>query len=121
MTVLADPVRRQVVELLSEGERSAGEIVAHFEISQPSVSRHLKVLREAGLVNVQVDANRRIYSLNPKPLEQVEDWAARHLAMWHRHFDRLGAHLDQMEAADLDERNKLRGVQHANGDDDDAR
>lgn len=106
MTVLADPVRRQVVELLAERERSAGEIVDQFDISQPSVSRHLKVLREAGLVNARVDANRRIYSLNPRPLEEVEEWAAKHLAQWHRAFDRLGAHLDQMEAAELDAKKK---------------
>ncbi len=98
MTALADPVRRQVVELLAGGERSAGEIVDEFEISQPSVSRHLRILRETGLVDVRVDANRRIYRLNIQPLEEVEDWAARHVQMWKEKFDKLGAHLDAMAA-----------------------
>ena len=102
MTALADPVRRQVVELLADDERSAGEIGERFEIAQPSMSRHLRVLRESGLVTVRVEANRRIYSLNPRPLEEVEDWAGRHVRAWKRKFDRLGAHLDQMEAAELD-------------------
>lgn len=100
MTALADPVRRQVVELLADGEHSAGDIAGRFEISQPSVSRHLRVLRESGLVSVRVDATRRIYSLNPKPLEEVEHWAARHLQIWHQKFDKLGNHLDAMQAAE---------------------
>ena len=64
------------------------------------MSRHLKVLRDARIVNVEVDANRRIYSLNPRPLEEIESWAARHLEIWHAKFDKLGAHLDAMEASD---------------------
>jgi DNA-binding transcriptional ArsR family regulator len=100
MTVLADPVRRQVVELLAEGERSAGEIGERFPIAQPSMSRHLRVLREAGVVRVRVDATRRMYSLNPQSLEEVERWAARHLALWHKKFDKLGEHLDAMAAAE---------------------
>lgn len=96
--MLADPVRRQVVELLASGERSAGEIGRRFAITQPSMSRHLGVLRDAGWVRVRVDANRRIYSLDPRPLEAIESWAARHLAVWHAKFDRLADHLDAMEA-----------------------
>ncbi|MCI0778174.1 MAG: winged helix-turn-helix transcriptional regulator [Chloroflexi bacterium] len=106
MTALADPVRRQVVELLADEERTAGEIGERFAIAQPSMSRHLRVLREAGVVSVRADGNRRIYSLNPRPLEEIEGWAARHLEKWHRKFDRLGSYLDQMGAAELDAKNR---------------
>ncbi len=100
MTAVADPVRRQVIELLARGERSAGEIGEFFPIAQPSMSRHLRVLRNAGIVNVRADATRRIYSLNPRPLEEIESWAARHLKMWREKFDKLGQHLDAMAAAE---------------------
>ncbi len=100
MAVLADPTRRQVVELLADHERSAGEIGERFAIAQPSMSRHLRVLREAGIVSVRTDGSRRIYTLNPRPLEEIESWASRQLAMWHEKFDRLGRHLDEMETAE---------------------
>jgi len=100
MTAVADPIRRQVVELLAQGERSAGELGERFPIAQPSMSRHLRVLREAGLVTVHADATRRIYSLNPRTLEEIERWAARHLEMWRERFDRLGKHLNAMAAAE---------------------
>lgn len=91
---LADPVRREIVALLAAGERSAGEIVARFDISQPAVSRHLKVLREAGLAEVRADAQRRIYALNPAPLIDLERWLAQQRTIWERRLDRLGVHLD---------------------------
>ena len=89
-------MRRQVVELLADGERAAGEIGERFHISQPSVSRHLRVLRESGLVNVRIDAQRRIYSLNPEPLVEIESWASRYRRLWQHRFDRLGEHLQAM-------------------------
>jgi DNA-binding transcriptional ArsR family regulator len=89
-----------VIELLARGERSAGEIGELFPIAQPSMSRHLRVLRNAGIVNVRADATRRIYSLNPRSLQEIERWAAHHLKMWHGRFDKLGRHLDAMAAAE---------------------
>ena len=108
MAVVADPIRRQVVELLAKGERSAGEIGELFPIAQPSMSRHLRVLRDAGIVNVRAEATRRIYSLNPRPLEEIEGWAARHLKMWHDRFDKLGQHLDAMATAAEKQRGRER-------------
>jgi DNA-binding transcriptional ArsR family regulator len=108
MTVLADPIRRQVIELLARGERSAGEIGEVFPIAQPSMSRHLRVLRNAGIVHVRADTTRRIYSLNPRPLEEIEGWAARHLKMWHERFDKLGRRLDAMAAAEMKQQGRER-------------
>jgi DNA-binding transcriptional ArsR family regulator len=73
-TALADPKRRRIVELLATGEMAAGEINKHFRVSGPAISQHLKVLREAHLVRVRVDAQRRVYSLDPKGLDELEEW-----------------------------------------------
>jgi DNA-binding transcriptional ArsR family regulator len=108
LTAVADPVRRHVIEILAQGERSAGEIGELFPIAQPSMSRHLRVLRSAGIVNVRAEATRRIYSLNPRPLEEIESWAARHLEMWHDRFDKLGRRLDVMAAKEEKQRKKER-------------
>lgn len=75
--VLADPTRRRIVELLAERDRDVGELVAKFPISQPAVSRHLRVLREHGLVSSRAEAQRRIYSLEPAPLEELDAWLVR--------------------------------------------
>jgi DNA-binding transcriptional ArsR family regulator len=74
MTALGDPTRRRIVELLRDGEVSAGELGERFAISQPGVSRHLRVLREAGLVRVRVDGQRRLYALEPGPLAELDRW-----------------------------------------------
>lgn len=94
---LADPHRRQILDLLLAGERPAGEIVARLPLSQPSVSRHLKVLREAGLVRVRVDAQRRLYTLLPGPLREVEAWLEPYRRRWADRLDALEAHLDTMD------------------------
>lgn len=93
---LADPVRRDIVGLLAERELTAGEIADRFPISRPAVSRHLKILRQSGLAKVRGDAQRRIYTLNPAPLSELERWAAEQQRIWGRRFDALGAHLDKM-------------------------
>jgi DNA-binding transcriptional ArsR family regulator len=80
--VLAEPTRRQIVELLAEGERSAGEIASHFSTSRPGISRHLRVLREHGLVRTREDAQRRFYSLDPAPLEELHEWVERYRGFW---------------------------------------
>ena len=74
LDALADPTRRRIVELLAEEERSAGEIAAQFATSRPGVSRHLRVLRDAGLVRVREDGPRRLYSLDPAPLAELNAW-----------------------------------------------
>src|SRR5262245_17295796 len=94
---LADPVRRDIVAMLAAGERSVTEIVDRFDISQPAISRHLKVLRDAGIAEVRADAQRRIYALNPAPLIDLEHWLAQQRAVWERRLDKLGAHLDHMK------------------------
>jgi DNA-binding transcriptional ArsR family regulator len=90
---LADPTRRRIVELLAEHERDVSELQAHFAISQPAVSRHLRVLRERGLVQVRPDAQRRIYSLDPTPLAELDDWLGRYRSFWAQRLDALETEL----------------------------
>jgi DNA-binding transcriptional ArsR family regulator len=87
--VLAEPTRRQIVELLAEGERSAGEIASHFSTSRPGISRHLRVLREHGLVTAREEAQRRLYSLDPAPLEELDEWLQRYRSFWANRLDAL--------------------------------
>lgn len=94
---LADPTRRQIVSMLAAGERSAGDICSRFPIAGPSVSRHLKVLRESGLIAYRQRAQSRLYRLEPEPLEQVRQWMDAQLDLAKARFDRLGAHLDAMK------------------------
>ncbi len=92
---IADPTRRSVLRLLAEGERTAGEIAAAFTISRPAVSRHLRVLREAGLVRARPCAQQRVYTLDPRPLEDVDAWLASIRAFWEPRLDALERHLDE--------------------------
>lgn len=93
LAALADPTRRRIVELLAERERDAGEIGSHFTVSQPAVSRHLRVLREGGLVRVRPQAQRRLYSLEPGPLEELDAWLARYRGFWQQRLDALDTQL----------------------------
>jgi DNA-binding transcriptional ArsR family regulator len=86
---LADPTRRRIVELLADGERGAGEIAAQFETSRPGVSRHLRVLREHGLVNARGQGQRRLYSLDPAPLAELDSWLSRYRGFWTNRLDAL--------------------------------
>jgi DNA-binding transcriptional ArsR family regulator len=86
---IADPTRRRIVELLADGERSAGEIAAQFETSRPGVSRHLRVLREHGLVHVRGDGQRRMYSLDAAPLAELDSWLAHYRGFWTNRLDAL--------------------------------
>ena len=86
---IADPTRRRIVELLADGERSAGEIAAQFDTSRPGVSRHLRVLREHGLVHVRGDGQRRIYSLDAAPLAELDSWLAHYRGFWTNRLDAL--------------------------------
>ncbi len=94
---LADPVRCEIVEMLAGGERSAGAIAARFPVSGPAVSRHLRVLREAGIAKCRTEAQRRIYSLNPEPLVELEGWSTALLSQWRSRFEVLGRYLDESQ------------------------
>src|SRR6476646_10032055 len=94
---LADPTRRQILELLGERERSAGELARQFRISRPAVSRHLRVLREAGLARPRGEAQRRIYRIEPAALAEVDAWVGRYRRFWSDGLDRLEQHLDDEE------------------------
>ena len=95
--VLAEPSRRQILDLLRVRERSVGELVEQLRLSQPGVSKHLRVLRDAGLVDVRVDAQRRWYKLRPEPLAEVDAWLEPYRRMWSKSLDRLEAHLDRKD------------------------
>ena len=89
LDALADPTRRRIVELLADGERTAGEIASHFRTSRPGVSRHLRVLREHGLVRAREQGQRRLYSLDPAPLAELDAWLARYRRFWTNRLDAL--------------------------------
>jgi len=89
LRALADESRRTMLEALADGPATAGELAALLPIARPGVSRHLRVLREAGLVEVRQDAQRRVYSLSPQPLTEIDDWLSRYLARWEHRLDAL--------------------------------
>jgi DNA-binding transcriptional ArsR family regulator len=95
--VLAEPHRRRILDLLRHGERPVGELVDMLRASQPAVSKHLRVLRDAGLVEARVDAQRRLYRVRAEPLRQLDDWLAPYRAMWASHLDALESHLAEMD------------------------
>jgi DNA-binding transcriptional ArsR family regulator len=94
--VLAEPRRREILDLLRGGERPVGELVEQLALSQPAVSKHLKVLRDAGLVEVRQDAQRRWYRLRPAPLVEIDTWLEPYRDLWRDRLDALEAHLDKM-------------------------
>ena len=89
LAALADPTRRRIVELLAEQELSAGELAANFSAARPGVSRHLRILREHGLVRARVDGRRRLYSLDPRPLDELDAWLRHYRAFWQNRLDAL--------------------------------
>ena len=92
---LAEPHRRQILDLLLGGESSVGELVEQLRLSQPGVSKHLKVLREAGLVAVRADGKRRLYALRPEPLVDVDAWLEPYRTFWSGRLDALERHLEE--------------------------
>jgi DNA-binding transcriptional ArsR family regulator len=92
---LAEPSRRRILDLLRDGERSVGDLVAHLSLSQPGVSKHLKVLREAGLVDVRPEGKLRWYGLCAAPLAEVDAWLEPYRAHWDGHLDALERHLKE--------------------------
>jgi len=95
--IIAEPNRRAILSLLASSEQSVGEIERQLGMPQPTVSKHLKVLRDAGFVEATVDAQRRLYRLNPAPLQEVEAWLAPFREFWSAHVDALERHLDRMD------------------------
>lgn len=94
-TALAEPARRKILDLLRDGEQPVGRLVDELRLSQPGVSKHLRVLRDAGLVEVRPDGQRRLYRLRPEPLMEVDAWLAPYRRLWARSLDRLGQHLEE--------------------------
>ena len=97
--IIAEPSRRAILSLLVSSQQSVGEIERRLHMPQPAVSKHLRVLREAGFVESTVDAQRRLYRLKPGPLQQVDTWLAPFRHFWSLHVDALERHLDRMEQA----------------------
>lgn len=94
--IVAEPNRRAILSLLVSSEQSVGEIERQLRMSQPAVSKHLRVLREAGFVEATVDAQRRLYRLRPEPLQELDAWLAPFRRFWSAHVDALERHLDRM-------------------------
>lgn len=95
LEVLAEPRRRAILDLLRDGERPVGELVDRLGLSQPGVSKHLRVLKNAGLVEARPEAQRRLYRIRPEPLAELDDWLASYRRLWTTHLDRLEDHLDR--------------------------
>ena len=95
--VIAEPNRRAILSLLASSQQSVGEIERQLRMTQPTVSKHLRVLREAGFVESTVDAQRRLYHLKPGPLQELDTWLAQFRRLWSKHLDALERHLDRIE------------------------
>jgi DNA-binding transcriptional ArsR family regulator len=93
LAALADPTRRELVTLLARGELSAGDLADRFPVSRPAISRHLRVLRESGLVHVRTEGRRRLYALDPRPLAELDDWLEQYRDLWAHRFDALDTEL----------------------------
>src|SRR5437660_9698628 len=97
LEVLAEPSRRRILDLLLSSERPVGELVKETELSQPSVSKHLRVLRDSGLVEVRSEAQRRIYRVRPEPMRELDEWLAPYRRLWASRLDALEQHLGAMQ------------------------
>jgi len=95
LQAIAEPSRQAILELLREGERPVGELVDRLPLSQPAVSKHLRVLKEAGMVEARVDAQRRLYRIRPQPLADLDAWLEPYRRLWETSLDRLEDHLDR--------------------------
>ena len=95
--VLVEPHRRRILDLLRVQDQAVGDLVSALGLSQPGVSKHLRILREAGLVEAQVDAQRRVYRLRTEPLREIDEWLAPYRAAWAGRLCALEAHLDDMD------------------------
>jgi len=98
--IIAEPNRRAILGLLASSQQSVGEIERRLRMPQPTVSKHLRVLREAGFVEVTVDAQRRLYRLKPAPLKEIDAWLAQFRRFWSAHIDALERYLDRMDQSE---------------------
>lgn len=114
--VIAEPNRRAILSLLAGSEQSVGEIERRLRMSQPTVSKHLRVLRNAGFVESTVDAQRRLYRLRAEPLQEIDDWLEPFRRFWSKHVDALERHLDRMEQAEKAKRKTSRKRRHRKGE-----
>lgn len=94
--IVAEPNRRRILDLLRVESRAVGDLASELRLAQPAVSKHLRILREAGLVTAKVDAQRRLYELRPEPLQELDAWVAPYRRFWAKHLDALERHLDTM-------------------------
>ena len=99
LQVLAEPRRQAILDLLRDGELPVGELVERLRMSQPAVSKHLRVLRDAGLVEVRADAQRRLYRIRPEPLAELDEWLASYRKLWTKSLDRLEDHLERRRSS----------------------
>lgn len=105
-SIVAEPSRRAILSLLAASECSVGDIETRLQLSQPSVSKHLRVLREAGFVEARVDAQRRVYRIRPEPLMEIDAWLEPFRRFWSTHVDALERHLDRMDRSPSKKRKK---------------
>ena len=97
--VIAEPNRRAILSLLASSEQSVGDLQRRLRLTQPAVSKHLRVLRDSGFVDAEVDAQRRVYRLRPEPLREVDEWLDQFRKLWTAHLDQLERYLDRMDQA----------------------
>ena len=109
--IIAEPNRRAILSLLVSSEQSVGEIERRLRMPQPTVSKHLRVLRDAGFVEATVDAQRRLYRLKPEPLQEVDVWLAQFRRFWSAHLDALERHLDRMDRDRIDQSASTKSTQ----------
>lgn len=107
--VLAEPNRRAILEQLSRGEQCVGDLEHQLELSQPAISKHLRVLRDAGFVDARIDAQRRVYRIRMEPLMALDKWLERYRRQWDTALDALERHLDRMPDRTCERRRKGRG------------
>ncbi|HEY4740739.1 MAG: metalloregulator ArsR/SmtB family transcription factor [Candidatus Acidiferrales bacterium] len=109
LRALAEPNRFEIIELLRSGPQPVGNLVKRLRLRQPQVSKHLRVLSDAGLVEVRVDAQRRIYELRPAPLRELEVWLKKYQRLWESNFQRLDAVLEELKTEKLKHKEKRHG------------
>ena len=95
--IIAEPNRRAILGLLASSEQSVGDLQRRLRMTQPAVSKHLRVLRDSGFVDAEVDAQRRVYRLRPEPLQEVDEWLTQFRKLWSAHVDKLERYLDRMD------------------------
>lgn len=117
MTAIADPVRRGILDILNRGPLGAGEIAGHFAVSRPAISRHLRILRDVGLVHADVQGRRRIYRFDPGPLAEVDTWLAQYRDLWGNRLDALETEVYRTRRERRERETEEAMAQHRRGED----